>query len=371
MLNPSNTMAPPSMANNTIQLFTGAHNVCIEGSPVFNISNNAEADFFTRLYQVITQNALHNANRKESVVRCLPGTGRGLSRGWKEVSTTPVEHNSCGQGVPAGFGKTAIAQSISEQLVRDDRLGGDFFFSLLGGRTDPRKLFLTLAYRLAKSNPTLKSAIESAIKRDPEIVNASLEDQFQHLIVSPLKSLKVNDGTLPLVILIDGLDECHNEDNQTKLLNLVTSIPQSQALPLCFLIVSRPEPWIAHAFKSTHSVTTIHLEEDEAADEGIRLYYNTEFAKLRAGPKYCHLDSNQWLRYPQLLIHIAASSFISTHPCTTVATVVSWSDIVTVSLLLGLCAAGLEMHQRQTWSFSKSLAEYNTIVHLRYLVALV
>ncbi|KAF9525371.1 NACHT domain-containing protein [Crepidotus variabilis] len=304
------------MANDGVHFFKDARNVHIEGS-IFNISSNAGAgaDFLTILYQVITQDALHNASRKESVVRCLPGTRTRIIEKVEQSLNELEGPQFLWLRGPAGFGKTAIAQSICEQLLKDGRLGGDFFFSLVGGRTDHRHLFLTIAYRLAKSNPTLKAAIESVARRDPEIVNASLEDQFRRLIVDPLNSLGVNDGILPLVIVIDGLDECDGESNQTKILHLISSTLKSETLPIRFLIVSRPEPWIAHVFESTDSLTIIPLEEDDAADEGIRLFYNTEFAKLRTGPKYRHLFSGmreQWPSEAELdeLVKLAAGQFI-------------------------------------------------------------
>ncbi|KXN81507.1 hypothetical protein AN958_04504 [Leucoagaricus sp. SymC.cos] len=54
---------------------------------------------------------------------------------------------------PAGVGKSAIAQTCVERVKEGGHLGAAFFF--INGRSDPRRLFPTLAYPLSTLFPDL------------------------------------------------------------------------------------------------------------------------------------------------------------------------------------------------------------------------
>ncbi|EEB99981.1 hypothetical protein MPER_00190, partial [Moniliophthora perniciosa FA553] len=83
-------------------------------------------------------------------------------------------------------GKSAIAQTVAEMGQQEGYLISSFFFSRSDTRRNtPKCLFLTIAYGLASSIPELQKPIGQAIRRNPDILQASLDEQFQTLILEP------------------------------------------------------------------------------------------------------------------------------------------------------------------------------------------
>lgn len=267
------------------------------------------------LYRLISQDALHDAAR-EAAVECMEGTRvsviRQLDRWLEDDRGTDLLWLKG----PAGFGKTAIARTLCKKLLLPKgRLGGDFFFSLLGGRTDPQKLVLTIAYRLATVNDALKSGIEKAMQVYPSVVNSTFETQLQGLIVEPIVLLEESKKPRrPLIIVIDGLDECNGEDTQVKIIRHLYSTIRYNSLPIRLLIVSRPEPWIADAFTYVSSLSTISLEQDTLANQGIRIFYSSEFRRIRNDIRFRHLFvlSQEWPSHHDIdrLVELANGQFI-------------------------------------------------------------
>lgn len=67
---------------------------------------------------------------------------------------------------PAGAGKSAVAQTVSETYAERGSLVGSFFFSRgAPGRDTAKHLFPTLTYQIAMRIPGLRSTIGSAVKR--------------------------------------------------------------------------------------------------------------------------------------------------------------------------------------------------------------
>ncbi|KAJ7021267.1 hypothetical protein C8F04DRAFT_919203, partial [Mycena alexandri] len=147
----------------------------------------------------------------------------------------------------AGAGKSGIAKALCQKLAADDRLAGSFFFEKgHPSRGDGNKLFATIAYQLRalKNHPALRNTIDNAITDNPLLLSQSLSGQLQKLIVDPCTA-NVSDRTL--VIVIDGLDQCENENVLLEILRSIATISRSDA-PLRFFISSRPDPHIGDAF---------------------------------------------------------------------------------------------------------------------------
>jgi hypothetical protein len=150
----------------------------------------------------------------------------------------------------AGAGKSAIAQALCHKLEADGRLGGSFFFKQgHPSRGNGNKLFVTIAYQLSlqKSHPALKNAILHAVRENPSILHRSLSVQLQSLIVEPCLQ---NISGHALVVIIDGLDECQDENVQLEILHSIASVTRrADNFPLRFFISSRPDSHIGDAFR--------------------------------------------------------------------------------------------------------------------------
>lgn len=193
---------------------------------------------------------------------------------------------------PAGAGKSAIAQTLSEDLERRQMLAASFFFSQgNGSRGITRYVFITIAYQLALALPEWYDAISKVVNRDPAILSQSLELQFQKLIVEPLQSTCIHENNVnahtpsyqrPFVVVIDGLDECANEGDQCAVVRYISDMLRVHDIPLTFLIASRSEPHIRHLFEVDSTISTISnslfLEE---SDEDIEIFLRDGFHQLR------------------------------------------------------------------------------------------
>jgi hypothetical protein len=204
---------------------------------------------------------------------------------------------------PAGYGKTAIAGTISkileEQNLEFKPLGATFFFWRTSPeRNSPARFIVTIAYQLAMAIPELGPHIKAAVENRAGILGKDLERQLDVLIVKPFKALSKMDRIPTRLVIIDGLDECINSDQESRLekayaadqekvqrqvLELI-HILHSHCLPLCFLILSRPEPWIRKRIEawSGNVVEVVDLYRVGDHMKDVEKYVRAELRRIAA-----------------------------------------------------------------------------------------
>ena len=190
---------------------------------------------------------------------------------------------------PAGAGKTAILQAIAEFLCSPSEstqnFGGSFFFSReKQGRDNGHFLFSTIAYQLALKVPGLRQHVNRIMELDPSLHTKSMDVQLQTLIVDAFHALSPPPQRSYLVI-IDGLDECHDKATQKMILRLLCETITVHKLPLRFLIGSRPESHIRASFDQESLCTITHrvvLDETFNPGRDIRVFLQDGFAKICA-----------------------------------------------------------------------------------------
>lgn len=188
---------------------------------------------------------------------------------------------------PAGAGKSAIAHSIAlllQEMAEDCKYAASFFFAKDKiGRGDGTKLFSTIAYQLALNFPSLHSLIDAAMVHNPTLPTKSIDVQLRYLIIEPLKRAIGWPAHWPTVI-IDGLDECSGSRRiQSEILLLISQAITHHNVPLRFLIVSRPEYWIADSFEVGPLVgvtSPVSLRDDQDADTDIKNYLIEGFNEI-------------------------------------------------------------------------------------------
>ena len=191
---------------------------------------------------------------------------------------------------PAGAGKTAILQAIAEFLCSRSgfykNFGGSFFFSRgKTGRDQGHHLFTTIAYQLAQNDVTgLRQHVNRIMESNPTIHTKSMDVQLQILIIDAFKCLLPRPRHSYLVI-IDGLDECHDKATQQSILRLLCELITVHNLPLRFLIGSRPESHIRASFdqESLYTITRrVVLDEKFNPGRDIWVFLQHGFAKICA-----------------------------------------------------------------------------------------
>jgi hypothetical protein len=87
------------------------------------------------------------------------------------------------------------------------------------------------------------SFIAQRLECNPLILEMDRSTQLTELLVEPFKSVAA-DGKYahqsPMLIVLDGLDECRGEEAQCELARLIGK-PETAELPLLWMICSRPE----------------------------------------------------------------------------------------------------------------------------------
>jgi hypothetical protein len=120
------------------------------------------------------------------------------------------------------------------------RLGATFFCNRDDDTlNEPSLVFPTMAFHLACTYPLLREGILSALKADPDIGESAVVNQFQELVFKPLSKLSI-DLDVPVIAILDAVDECGNEYTREPLLQC---LKEARRLPAWFklLITSRPE----------------------------------------------------------------------------------------------------------------------------------
>ncbi|KAJ7930392.1 hypothetical protein B0H13DRAFT_2264178 [Mycena leptocephala] len=128
-------------------------------------------------------------------------------------------------------------------------------------------------------SPALKKHISQSVENDPAIVDRSLSDQLQNLIIKPCRKSFLSH---PLSIIIDGLDKCDGEDIQQEILDSIGKVASREQLSILFFIASRPEAHMCEAFSDT-ALDGFHrpMNIDQSFDD-VRKYLVNQFTRIHA-----------------------------------------------------------------------------------------
>jgi NACHT domain len=215
------------------------------------------------------------------VAGCLEGTRVEIIGEIVEWIDGSSDQPVCWLNGAAGGGKSAIARTVAHLCERSNRLCASFFFFKGAGRRSTITHFIsTIAYNMALSIPATRPYIENALQQDHHIVYRSLERQFWKLIVEPIQS--VAPPRLPMVVVIDALDECDDRSMIADFISIVGCAFRDHRLPLRFFFTSRVEEHIQSIFavSPTVGITDCISLHDFNADDDIRTFFLSYFATI-------------------------------------------------------------------------------------------
>ncbi len=203
-----------------------------------------------KLLDHIVPSAFHNSAERYNPPRCHPQTRTAILREIMDWARNPQNLRLLMWIYgPAGAGKSAIMQTIAELCQEAGILGGSFFFFRTGDKRNIKTYLIpTIAYQLAVKYPGFYNDITLAILRNPTVFSQNLEAQTKALIVQPMIAfldLNLHVCGSPIIILVDGLDECCPEDSHRE---IITALSGLAFLPFRVIIGSRPEYIIRNTF---------------------------------------------------------------------------------------------------------------------------
>ncbi|KAF8901189.1 hypothetical protein CPB84DRAFT_1747191 [Gymnopilus junonius] len=218
-----------------------------------------------------------------------------------------------------GEGKTSIMRSVAHTLIPYGN--GDvptFFFGRgKGKREQSQYLFLTLAQQLMPRISGLWEHLNEIMIEKPTLPSSSMDSQVRSLFIDAFQRLEQSTALAPQVILIDGLDECNSETDQQTILRLIGEMITVHALPLLFIIASRPEPHIREMFEGDvlYPITLqATISEDPSSLQDIETFLRQKFGEIYKR-KSRLIDRIQGSRWPgddviEVLVHRSSGQFI-------------------------------------------------------------
>ncbi|KAF8798342.1 hypothetical protein BYT27DRAFT_6902536 [Phlegmacium glaucopus] len=279
-------------------LITGGSFVNVEKGGVFNHQIHTpthppagtERRGMRKLEKKIAPGAFHNSAERYDPPKCHPKTRIAvLNKIMDWVQGLEDSERRCyfmWLYGPAGAGKSAIAQSIAELCHELKLLAASFFFSRTSeGRNDHSRLIATLTYQLCLSIPEIRTYVEDAVELDPNIFSLSLPVQVRRLIIEPLSHFRDNlsHGRIhPMLIIIDGLDECVSAAYVQRF--VLRFLSRNLPFPMLFLVASRPEPDIRGFFTAEPMAaitTTLALDDSYLPSSDIRVFLEARFDVIK------------------------------------------------------------------------------------------
>ena len=254
--------------------------------------------------------AAFNSRIWEHEPQCLPETRVDLLEHitiWSRDPNSPCIFWLNGM---AGTGKSTIARTVARKLNEKECLGASFFFSRDRGDLGHAGMFFTtLAAQLANTFPTLRPYICRAIAEKYNISQQDLTEQWKYLIFQPLSTLnKVLHQPQIFCLVIDALDECEDEKDIGRILDLLAQAKTLTSVQLRVFVTSRPEIPIRLSFynipEDTRQAYILHDISPSIIDHDISIFYRHE---LQTTWKGCDISEQQTI---ELLVKKAGGLFI-------------------------------------------------------------
>ena len=186
----------------------------------------------------------------------------------------------------AGTGKSTISRTVAQSFADRGLLGASFFFKRgERDRGNAALLFTTIAAQLVAKEPDLAPHVRAAIENDPSVTSKTLREQFEKLILKPLKNLKGGTGDVKEVVLvIDALDECEREDDIRAIIYLLSQAKAPSSMSLKAFLTSRPELPVRLGFgdiKGKYRDLVLHKIPKPIIEHDIATFLDFELARIR------------------------------------------------------------------------------------------
>lgn len=182
-------------------------------------------------------------------VQCLNGTRTVLLENiWSWIKSINAKQSAevyCLTGV-AGAGKSIIVNTIARRCEREGLLVSPFFFDRDFPERKPEIVFSTIARNIADLHVDFRKQLISALESKRALVGAPISLHFEELILKPSRRLPID---MPVVIIIDGLDEGNTAEILKVLRDGISKLPGTFRI----LLTSRMmKEFLSFLTKKTH-----------------------------------------------------------------------------------------------------------------------
>ncbi|CAI6037889.1 unnamed protein product [Clonostachys chloroleuca] len=235
--------------------------------------------------------ATSNSFAEQHNATCLANTRTDLLHQIQECFGSPAGELIFWLNGMAGTGKSTIARTIAKWLreVEDGsiRLNTGFFFKKSDrDRGHARLFFANIASQLKTLDSDLGSLIASTINADPSIKNKALREQFDKLIMQPLRAVQ---KSIIITIVIDAMDECDECDDAKLIIDLLLRLREIPSVTIRVFLTSRPELPIRLVFKDLtckdltckYREISLHDIPDSVIEQDLMTFFIHTLGKIR------------------------------------------------------------------------------------------
>ncbi|KAF3221769.1 hypothetical protein TWF679_006982 [Orbilia oligospora] len=247
--------------------------------------------------------AAFDSETNELDARCHPETRKELLKQIKDWAQDPDGKCIFWLNGVAGTGKSTISRTVAHLFNDDDdiHLGASFFFKRgESNRDNASRFWTTIAVQLIRGIPGLIPHVQNAIQKEPDIATKALEKQFRALVFHPLERLieansssaapeeNNNRALVPLVFVIDALDECEGDERVRQILDFLAEMPKLKLVRvhIRIFLTSRPELPIRLGFDGmsadTHDRMILQDVPPATIEHDISVFLESEFSKIRS-----------------------------------------------------------------------------------------
>ncbi|TFK61472.1 hypothetical protein BDN72DRAFT_904075 [Pluteus cervinus] len=172
----------------------------------------------------------------------------------------------------AGTGKTTIAQTMAEYWAEQRQLGGSFFFS-----------------RSSEKRNETSRVCETILHQFLQLFGMDMDVGYLDTPILWAELVRVLASTpptrsLPIVIVIDGLDECDSLSDQVHFLRRIFNALDLLGSSVKILISCRPEPHLQDVFhefaRKLGSSYRIQLGQSAEDNDDIRTFLRVSFNRI-------------------------------------------------------------------------------------------
>ncbi|OAG20740.1 hypothetical protein CC77DRAFT_79340 [Alternaria alternata] len=246
-----------------------------------NIVNQAQEGDLEKL--PYAAEAPFNAYNRQHDPECLPSTRTALLDDIYAWTDGLDERCVYWLNGLAGTGKSTVARTVARRHYERRSLGASFFFARGGGDLGHARKFVTsIAVQLAYNVPVSRQHICDAIAERPDISDSTLRDQWQQLVLRPLSALNTLGNITALVLVIDALDECDDDDDIQVIIGLLAEAQLLSGPKMRVFLTSRPEVAIRHSFydvpDASHQCFVLHHIASSVVDADIELFLKHNLA---------------------------------------------------------------------------------------------
>jgi hypothetical protein len=310
--------------------------------PLAEVNNVACRAHILSIHQEIVLDKLQSANNaafdshdEEHNARCYRGTRVELLR---QIDTWASDQGSeCifWLNGMAGTGKSTICRTVAQNFADKGDLGASFFFKRGEGDRGHAGLFITtIATQLVQKMPSLAPQVQHAIEADPVISRKALKQQFETLVLQPLRKIRTDpQKSSRIVIVIDALDECDQEEDVRIIIRLLSQVQRITSIQLKFFLTSRPELPIRLGFEDIsgkYEGLALHQIPEPIVKEDISAFLEHELAMIRDDynksvtpnrqlpadwPGQTSVQSLVWMAIPLFIFATTVCRFINDRKC--------------------------------------------------------